>query len=96
MLWGLRLPTAQPPKRVYHSFTQEKVTGHLLCARTMLGAGDTGVSGTEEVPVLGGEGRKAIGRRTSKKISRDLPGRPLVRTPRFQCRGYGFDPWSGN
>ena len=28
--------------------------------------------------------------------SRDFPGGPLVKSPRFQCRGYGFDPWLGN
>ena len=26
----------------------------------------------------------------------DFPGGPVVRTPRFHCRGQGFDPWSGN
>ena len=25
----------------------------------------------------------------------DFPGGPVVKTPRFQCRGHGFDPWSG-
>ena len=24
-----------------------------------------------------------------------LPGGPVVRTPCFQCKGHGFDPWSG-
>ena len=24
-----------------------------------------------------------------------LPGGPVVKTPCFQCRGCGFDPWSG-
>ena len=28
--------------------------------------------------------------------SRDFPGGPVVKTPRFQCRGRGFDPWWGN
>ena len=27
---------------------------------------------------------------------RDFPGGAVVRTPRFHCRGHGFDPWSGN
>ena len=27
---------------------------------------------------------------------RDFPGSPAVKTPHFQCRGHGFDPWSGN
>ena len=26
----------------------------------------------------------------------DFPDGPVVKTPRFQCRGSGFDPWSGN
>ena len=26
----------------------------------------------------------------------DLPGGPVVKTPRFLCKGCGFDPWSGN
>ena len=28
--------------------------------------------------------------------SRDFPGGPVAKTPRSQCRGPGFDPWSGN
>ena len=27
---------------------------------------------------------------------RDLPGGAVVKTPHSQCRGPGFDPWSGN
>ena len=26
----------------------------------------------------------------------DFPGGPVVKTPYFQCRGRGFDPWLGN
>ena len=26
----------------------------------------------------------------------DLPGGPVAKTPGTQCRGPGFDPWSGN
>ena len=26
----------------------------------------------------------------------DFPGGPVVKTPRFHCRGLGLDPWSGN
>jgi len=29
------------------------------------------------------------------KISRDFPGGPIVKTPGFHCREYGFDPWPG-
>ena len=29
------------------------------------------------------------------RSSKDFPGGPVVKTPRFQCRGRGFDPWSG-
>ena len=28
--------------------------------------------------------------------NRDFPGGPVVKTLHFHCRGYGFDPWSGN
>ena len=31
-----------------------------------------------------------------EKILEDFPCGPVVRTPCFQCRGCGFDPWSGN
>ena len=31
-----------------------------------------------------------------RKRDQDFPGSPAVKTPRFQCRGRGFDPWSGN
>ena len=27
---------------------------------------------------------------------RDFPGGPGVKTPCFQCRGHGFNPWLGN
>ena len=27
---------------------------------------------------------------------RDLPGGPVAKSPGSQCRGPGFDPWSGN
>ena len=31
-----------------------------------------------------------------KSFNWDFPGGLVVRTPRFHCRGRGFDPWSGN
>ena len=31
-----------------------------------------------------------------KKDPQDFPGGPVGKTPRSQCRGPGFDPWSGN
>ena len=31
-----------------------------------------------------------------KCMLRDFPGGPVVKTPCSQCRGHGFDPWSGN
>ena len=41
--------------------------------------------------------RNKVGeRRQSKQRSRDVPGGPLVKTPCIQCRGPGFNPWSGN
>ena len=27
---------------------------------------------------------------------RDFPGGPVAKTPSCQCRGPGFNPWSGN
>ena len=26
----------------------------------------------------------------------DFPGSPVTKTPSFQCKACGFDPWSGN
>ena len=26
----------------------------------------------------------------------DFSGGPAVKTPHFNCKGHGFDPWSGN
>ena len=31
-----------------------------------------------------------------KKKSRDFPGGPVGKTPRFHFRGHGFNPGSGN
>ena len=28
--------------------------------------------------------------------NRDFPGGPVSKIPSSQCRGYKFDPWSGN
>ena len=33
---------------------------------------------------------------SKKRLSRDFHGSPVVRTLFSQCRGHGFDPWSGN
>ena len=33
---------------------------------------------------------------TENSTGRDFPGGPAVKTLRSQCRGPGFDPWSGN
>ena len=33
---------------------------------------------------------------TSKDIHGDFPGGPVAKTPHFQCRGLGFNSWSGN
>ena len=29
------------------------------------------------------------------KITWDFPGGPVAKSPHFQCRGPGFNPWSG-
>ena len=34
--------------------------------------------------------------RLLKRGTLDFPGGPVVKTPHSQCRGRGFDPWSGN
>ena len=31
-----------------------------------------------------------------KQAASDFPGDPVVKTMCFQCRGRGFDPWSGD
>ena len=31
----------------------------------------------------------------NKKANRDFPGGPVGKTPCSQCRGPGFEPWSG-
>ena len=31
-----------------------------------------------------------------RALAWDFPGSPVVKNLRFQCRGRGFDPWSGN
>ena len=33
---------------------------------------------------------------TSKQAGMDFPGGPVVKTQSSQCRGPGFNPWSGN
>ena len=33
---------------------------------------------------------------TKENASRDFPGGPVAKTPCSQCRGSGFNPWSGN
>ena len=44
-----------------------------------------------------GEGSQKVQTSRSKiDKSWDFPGDPVVKTPRFHCRGHGFDPWSGN
>ena len=33
---------------------------------------------------------------TYKPLPRDFPGGPMTKAPSSQCRGPGFDPWSGS
>ena len=35
------------------------------------------------------------GHSTNSRGNGDFPGRPVIRTLSFHCRGHGFDPWSG-
>ena len=30
-----------------------------------------------------------------KQVVQDFPSGPVVKTPRFHCRGNGLDPWLG-
>ena len=40
---------------------------------------------------------KLLEDRTEENLHGDFPGGPVVKTPSCsQCRGHGFDPWSGN
>ena len=32
----------------------------------------------------------------SQEIDEDFPGHPVAKALCSQCRGFGFDPWSGN
>lgn len=66
-------------------------------------AEDSRQSLVREGTEMGGRGQqewaKIVKSETAKvKIldSRELPGRPLVKTPSAQCRGHKFDPWLGN
>ena len=63
---GAQAAYKPPPQRFHHSFAQETLIGHLLCARTMPGTGDTGEG---QARVLSQEeGRQSMGKRMSQKI----------------------------
>ena len=51
-----------------------------------------------EVGTLKGVGRKGDrkDRKQNNILPLGLPWSPVVKTPRFQCRGRRFDPWSRN
>ena len=53
---------------------------------------------TEEPRGLQSTGSQTVGHdwATDTFTFRDFPGGPVVKTPRFQCRGCGFIHWSGN
>ena len=42
------------------------------------------------------EGKSEAGKESFKTWLGDFSGGPVVETLCFQCRGCGFDPWSGN
>ena len=46
--------------------------------------------GTNKIPQAALHGQKIC----FKKKLWDFPGGPVVKTPRFHCRGHRFDPWS--
>ena len=43
------------------------------------------------IPVLESQSAES-----KKRHHWDFPGGSVVKTPHTQCRGTGFDPWSGN
>ena len=45
------------------------------------------------IPIL--QIRKLRNRSLTLFTIRDFPGGPVAKTPHSQCRGLGFDPWSG-
>ena len=57
------------------------------------------VPGKEERLETEGSAKEQSGSRRNRHLKSDcgdFPGGPVVKTARFQCRGRGFDPWSGN
>ena len=42
------------------------------------------------------QGRETFLQGFKNEQIRDFPGGPLVKTSCSQCRGRGFNPWSGN
>ena len=51
--------------------------------------------GTAEFDNISIETEKQREKRVEKNGTEDFPCGPVVKTPRSQCRGHGFDPWSG-
>ena len=49
-----------------------------------------------KVKLIGPAGGLDDERKRKKRVKRDVPRGPVVKTPCFQCRGYGFNPWLGN
>ena len=47
----------------------------------------------KKIKIMGGWVLRTDGFERSR---RDFPGGLVVKTPHFQCRGHGFNPWLGN
>ena len=64
----------------------------LICTAVVTNVSERVFTGNKDQKIMGIELLLNI---KSIKIL-DFPGSPVAKTPRFQCRGHGFDPWSGN
>ena len=67
------------------------------CAGLSSGRGGMGRK-AQELPASGGNQKGSLSTALSPLLKLpvgDAPGGPVVRTPRFHCRGQGFDPKQG-
>ena len=44
----------------------------------------------------GRQSSESVGTEGQRDLLQDFPSGPVAETPRSQCRGPGFDPWSRN
>ena len=96
-IWGTLLGRAPVSLRRVQSL--HLLAAHWRWVRTLrVGRGDQGcgppisVAPRAPLPLLG----RAVPCCLQNQPTRDFPGGPVVKTPRFHCRGRKFNPWSGN